>query len=88
VKVSLSVREAPSFGNENHDVHLVEVDDDAGDLLCRMFIQPTERGCHVQVDARPAPEDPGSGASFRVASTDDLILVGVESRAVESWGTQ
>ncbi len=84
MNVAVSVHEAPPFGaespeDEGREVHLVEVHDAWGSFLCRVFLQPAEGGCHVQVDTEPAPEDEVQAASLRIASMPNAVLVGVRA---------
>mgnify|MGYP001143249198 CR=1 FL=1 len=58
-------------GQDGTEVHVIDVHGTAHDLLCRLFVQPTEQGCQVQVES--------SGARLRVAALEDLVLVGVRT---------
>jgi hypothetical protein len=82
MEVAHSVHEAPVLaGAPSEDgackVHLVEVHDTGGSLLCRLFLQPIRGGCHVQLETLGAPEDNGQGTSLRVAQTASTVLIGV-----------
>jgi len=69
VSLAVSLTEARCRGGE--EVHLVEVQDGEERLLCRLFLQPTDEGCQVQLDS------PEETLPLRVFPTDSCVLVGV-----------
>ncbi len=80
MNVAVSVHEAPVLQGELSkdgvcEVHLVQVHDACGSLLCRLFLQPTKGGCQVQIDTAQGGED--RGTSLRVVQAASTVLIGI-----------